>query len=89
MLERARLDANLSPVGSEFGQEVRKGDGAMDLPDENSPHELVVQLSNLVETALRLAPGPDRMAALEQIKEFQYRLAVLLARPGQVDLGKD
>jgi hypothetical protein len=51
-------------------------DGATQELDEL--RKLMGSLAQLIETAQRLPPGPERAAALAQIRLFQLRMAALL-----------
>jgi hypothetical protein len=50
-------------------------------PDGDDVRELLQVLTRIVEMVRRLPPGAERIAALEQIRDFQTRLgAILLER---------
>ena len=50
-------------------------------PDGDDIGELLQVLTRIFEMVRRLPPGAERMAALEQIRDFQTRLgAILLER---------
>ena len=49
--------------------------------DAKDYQELLGLLINLVDTAQRLSPGPERAYVLEQIRSFHRRLAELLGSP--------
>ena len=58
-------------------------DGVMQVPDGRKVQDLVPLLINILEKVRRLPHGPERTAALVQIRNFQMRLtAILLKRAG-------
>ena len=58
-------------------------DGAKQVSDGDDVRELLQVLMHIFEMARRLPPGAERVAALEQIREFQARLdSILLKRAG-------
>ena len=51
------------------------------VPDGDDVRELLQVLTRIFEMVRRLPPGAERIAALEQIRDFQIRLgAILLER---------
>ena len=48
------------------------------MPDATDVHELMLLLMRIFERVRRLPRGPERAAALEQIKDFQRRLEIIL-----------
>jgi hypothetical protein len=58
-------------------------DGAIDVPPNGSDINLLADLLNLLadllERAQQLPEGPDRTAVLLEIRDFQRRLAAILA----------
>ena len=53
------------------------------VPDGDDVRELLQMLTRIFEIVRRLPPGDERVAALEQIRDFQTRLdAILLERVG-------
>ena len=49
-------------------------------PDGDDIGELVQVLTRIFEMVRRLPPGAERMAALEQIRDFQIRLGAILLK---------
>ena len=49
-------------------------------PDGDDVRELVQVLTRIFEMVRRLPPGAERMAALEQIRDFQIRLGAILLK---------
>ena len=49
-------------------------------PDGDDLRELLQLLMHIFEMVRRLPPGPERVAALEQIRDFQTRLRAILER---------
>ena len=50
------------------------------VPDGDHVRELLQVLTHIFEMARRLPPGAERMAALEQIRDFQIRLGAILLK---------
>ena len=50
------------------------------VPDGDHVRELLQVLTHIFEMARRLPPGAERMAALEQIRDFQIRLGRILLK---------
>ena len=51
------------------------------VPDGDHVRELLQVLTHIFEMACRLPPGAERIAALEQITDFQTRLGAILLKP--------
>ena len=49
-------------------------------PDGDDIGELLQVLTRIFEMVRRLPPGAERMAALEQIRDFQIRLGAILLK---------
>ena len=49
-------------------------------PDGDDVRELLQVLTRIFEMVRRLPPGAERMAALEQIRDFQIRLGAILLK---------
>ena len=49
------------------------------VPDGDDVRELLQVLTRIVEMVRRLPPGAERIAALEQIRDFQIRLGAILS----------
>ena len=49
-------------------------------PDGDDIGELVQVLTRIFEMVRRLPPGAERIAALEQIRDFQIRLGAILLK---------
>ena len=49
-------------------------------PDGDDVRELLHVLTRIYEMARRLPPGAERIAALEQIRDFQTRLGAILLK---------
>ena len=62
-------------------------DGAKHVRDGTDIHELLQLLINILETIRRLPQGPERIAALAQIKDFQSRLSAILLRRADGRIG--
>ena len=50
------------------------------VPDGDHVRELLQVLTHIFEMARRLPPGAERIAALEQIRDFQTRLSAILLK---------
>ena len=50
------------------------------VPDGDHVRELLQVLTHIFEMARRLPPGAERIAALEQIRDFQTRLGAILLK---------
>ena len=50
------------------------------VPDGDDIRELLQVLTHIFEMVRRLPPGAERMAALEQIRDFQIRLGAILLK---------
>ena len=50
------------------------------VPDGDHVRELSQVLTHIFEMARRLPPGAERIAALEQIRDFQTRLGAILLK---------
>ena len=50
------------------------------VPDGDHVRELLQVLAHIFEMARRLPPGAERIAALEQIRDFQTRLGAILLK---------
>jgi hypothetical protein len=50
------------------------------VPDGDDVHELFQVLTRIFGMARRLPPGAERIAALEQIRDFQTRLGAILLK---------
>jgi hypothetical protein len=53
-------------------------DDAKQMPETTDLYELLLLLMRLFERVQRLPLGPERSAALEQIRDFQLRLGTIL-----------
>jgi len=49
-------------------------------PDGDDVRELLQVLTRIFEMVRRLPPGAERIAALEQIRDFQIRLSAILSK---------
>ena len=49
-------------------------------PDGDDVRELLQVLTRIFEVVRRLPPGAERIAALEQIRDFQIRLGAILLK---------
>lgn len=49
-------------------------------PDGDDVRELLQVLTRIFEMVRRLPPGAERIAALEQIRDFQIRLGAILLK---------
>jgi len=49
-------------------------------PDGDDLRELLQVLMHIFEMVRRLPPGAERIAALEQIRDFQIRLSAILSK---------
>ena len=50
------------------------------VPDGDDIRELLQVLTHIFEMVRRLPPGAERIAALEQIRDFQTRLGAILLK---------
>jgi hypothetical protein len=50
------------------------------VPDGDHVRELLQELTHIFEMARRLPPGAERIAALEQIRDFRTRLGAILLK---------
>ena len=50
------------------------------VPDGDDVRELLQVLTRIFEMVRRLPPGAERIAALEQIRDFQIRLSAILSK---------
>ena len=50
------------------------------VPDGDHVRELLQVLTHIFEMARRLPPGAERIAALEQIRDFRTRLGAILLK---------
>ena len=55
-------------------------DRAKQVSDGDDVRELLQVLTRIVEMVRRLPPGAERIAALEQIRDFQIRLGAILLK---------
>ena len=55
--------------------------------DDDKVRELLQVFMRIVEIARRLPPGAERVAALEQIRDFQTRLDAILLKRVEPSLG--
>ena len=55
-------------------------DRAKQVSDGDDVRELLQVLTRIVEMVRRLPPGAERIAALEQIRDFQVRLSAILLK---------
>ena len=55
-------------------------DRAKQVSDGDDVRELLQVLTRIFEKVRRLPPGAERMAALEQIRDFQIRLGAILLK---------
>ena len=55
-------------------------DRAKQVSDGDDVRELLQVLTRIVEMVPRLPPGAERIAALEQIRDFQIRLGAILLK---------